>query len=99
MILELAEDVPYNVQMLAHNLWNELTQIKTSAPEKALLSEDFIRKVLDKTVGQSDVFYTQVWNGLTSDQKKALLTVVGENGQNLHSRRVTTIAKVSASTM
>lgn len=25
LILEPAEDVPYNVQMLAHNLWNELT--------------------------------------------------------------------------
>ena len=99
LILELAEDVPYNVQMLAHNIWNELTQIKIGAPEKAFLSEDFIRKTLDKTTRQSDVFYTQVWNGLTANQKKALIAVVAENGQSLHSQRVTTIAKVSASTM
>jgi hypothetical protein len=99
LILELAEDVPYNVQMLAYNLWNELSQIKFSSPEKAHLSEDLIEKTLDKSVRHSDVFYTQVWNGLTAIQKKALSSVASEKGHNLHSQRVTGIAKISPSTM
>ena len=99
LIIKLAEDVPYNVQLLAHNLWNDLTQIKIGAPEKAVLSEDLISKTLDRTTRQADVFYTQVWNALTANQKKALIAVAAENGQNLHSRRVTGIAKVSASAM
>lgn len=99
LIIELAEDVPYNVQMLAHNLWNALSQIKIGAPETAFLTEDFIRKTLGVTVRHADAFYTQVWNGLTANQKKALAAVVAESGQNLHSQRVTQTVKMSASTM
>jgi hypothetical protein len=59
-ILDLAEDVPYNVQMLALALWNRLTQIKIGAPEKAFLSEELIEKTLEKLLRQNDPFYTQV---------------------------------------
>lgn len=98
-ILELAEDVPFNVQMLAHALWNRLLQIGTGAPEKACLSEALIDKTLDKLVRQGDPFYTQVWNNLTTIQKKALQAVVSENGQNLQSMKVAQISKVSPSSM
>ena len=39
MILELAEDVPYNTQMLAHSLWNKLLQIKVGLSSPHLLSQ------------------------------------------------------------
>ncbi len=98
-ILDLAEDVPYNVQMLAHSLWNRLLQIKVSSPEIAFLTETLIEETLEKLIRQNDPFYTQVWNGLTTIQKKALISVVSEKGQNLQSIKITEKTKVSPSSM
>lgn len=98
-ILDLAEDVPYNVQMLAHSLWNRLSQIKIGMPEKGFLSEQLIEETLEKLIRQHDPFYTQVWNGLTAIQKKALSAVVSEKGQKLQSAKVTQATKVSPSSM
>lgn len=98
-ILELAEDVPYNVQMLAHSLWNRLLQIQVGAPEAAKLTETLIDETLEKLIRQNDPFFTQVWNGLTTLQKKALTAVAVEDGRNLQSIRVTASSGVSASSM
>lgn len=88
-ILDLAEDVPYNVQMLAHSLWNRLLQIKLGSPESAFLTEQLIDETLEKLIRRHDPFYTQVWNGLTTIQKKVLTAVITEKGHNLQSKKVT----------
>ncbi len=98
-ILDLAENVPYNVQMLAHSLWNRLSQIKIGEPESAYLSEKFIDEAVEKLIRQNDPFYTKIWNGLTTIQKKSLSAVVAENGQNLQSAKVTQSLKVAPSSM
>ncbi len=98
-ILDKAEDVPYNVQMLSHSIWNRLLQIKLGSPETAFLSEKLIDETLEKLLRQNDPFYTQVWNGLTTIQKKALTAVVAEKGQHLQSIKVTERTKVSPSSM
>ena len=98
-ILDWAEDVPYNIQMLAHSLWNHLLPVKVGAPETAVLSERLIEETLERIIRQHDPFYTQVWNGLTTIQKKALSAVVSENGRNLQSIKVMEMTKVSPSSM
>lgn len=97
LILDLAEDVPYNVQMLAHDLWNTLLQIKVGSPEKAFLEKELIEKTLDDLVKRQDATYTHLWNGLTTNQKKSLAAVVSENGEGLRSKKVTSRTKMSAS--
>ncbi|MCB1025588.1 MAG: hypothetical protein KDB79_14420, partial [Acidobacteria bacterium] len=98
-ILDLCEDVPYNVQFLAHSLWNQLSQIQTTSPEKAILTSELIEETLEKIVRQTDPFYTQLWNSFTSIQKKSLIASALEDGKNLQSQRVTTNFQVSASSM
>ncbi len=99
LILDLAKDVPYNVQMLAHEIWNRLLETKNVSPQKAILTTALIEETLDTVVRQNDAIHTQVWNGLTANQKKALAAAVSENGANLRSATVTTRTKMSASTM
>ncbi len=99
LILDLAEDVPYNVQMLAHTIWDKLAQMKIGEPEKAFISKEIIRAELNTIVRQTDPFYTQVWNKLTQIQKKALKAVVEENGQELQSKRVARKTNVTPSSM
>ncbi len=94
-ILDLAEEVPYNVQMLAHACWNELALARPGRT----LTVAIVHQVLEKVVRQDDPFYTQGWNLLTSPQQKALIGVVRERGQNLHSTRVLRESGLSQSTM
>ena len=94
-VLDLAEEVPYNVQMLAHACWNELALGRRGAT----LTVAVVRQVLERVVRQDDPFYTQVWNLLTSAQQKALIAVVREKGQNLHSSRVLRESGLSQPTM
>jgi AAA+ ATPase superfamily predicted ATPase len=99
LILDLSEDVPFNVQMFAHTLWDHLSQIQVAAPEKAVLSETLIRDTLDTIIRRNDPFYTQVWNGLTAIQKKALHAVIAENGEHLQSLKVVKAFGVSPSSI
>lgn len=85
-ILDLAEDVPYNVQMLAHGCWEQLRTGRAS--KKKILNDIVVEQSLDRIVRQYDPFYTQLWNDLTSIQQKVLLAVIAERGANLQSMRV-----------
>jgi uncharacterized protein len=94
-VLDLAEEVPYNVQMLAHACWNELALGRRSMT----LTVALVGRVLENVVRQDDPFYTQAWNQLTSAQQKALIALVREKGQNLHSTRVLRESGLSQPTM
>ncbi|PAP74554.1 AAA family ATPase [Rubrivirga marina] len=83
-ILDLAEDVPYNVQRLAHECWATVRSEGADGP----LTEADVRDVLDRLVRRDDPFYTQTWNRLTAAQQKSLLAVVATDGTGLYSRPI-----------
>jgi|SRR5690242_2699978 len=85
-ILDLAEEVPYNVQLLAHACWEQLRAGKT--PKDRALTSEVVARSLERVVRQYDPFYTQLWNGLTAIQQKTLLAVIAERGVNLQSTKV-----------
>lgn len=87
LILDLAEEVPYNVQALAHTCWNLLAGAQDS--EGRVLSPELVRGALERIVRQNGPFYTQQWVQLTAIQKKTLLAVVEEGGKLLQSQEVT----------
>jgi len=78
-ILDLAEDVPYNVQRLAHESWAEA--LATGEPVTA----ERVQATLERLASRDDPFYTQTWNGLSRTQKQALLAVAREGGTGLYS--------------
>jgi uncharacterized protein len=94
LILDLAEEVPYNVQRLAHACWDAL-----AGQAEAVLSEEAVREALDRLLREDDAFYTQLWNQLTQVQQKALVAAVREGGGELHSHRVTRAHGLSAASM
>ncbi len=57
-ILSLAEDVPYYVQMLAHNCWDELHRGSRSKLTVAL-----VESVLERTIESLDGAFKERWNG------------------------------------
>lgn len=84
LLLDLAEEVPYNVQQLAHACWEHL-----SCATNRGLTEAAVRQSLERVVRRYDPFYTQLWNSLTPNQQKTLAAVRRESGLKLQSHRVT----------
>jgi hypothetical protein len=85
LILDLAEEVPYNVQLLAHACWEHLIGLPSAS---RVLTEQTVNQELERIIRQYDPFYTQVWNQLTAVQQRALAIVRAESGLNLQSQQV-----------
>ena len=82
-ILDLAEDVPYNVQMLASGCWERLRDDSSTSA----LTSAFVEQTLMRLVRQNDPFFVQLWTTLTSIQQRTLLAVIEQQGVNLQSTR------------
>lgn len=95
-VLDLAEDVPYNVQRLAHACWND-AQGRHGTGDT--LDRAGVQATLDRLVRRDDPFYTQTWNRLSASQQKALIALVGTDGQGLYSRDALRLADLPLSTM
>lgn len=94
-ILARAEEVPFNVQQLAHYCW-ELLRISGDAGR---LTIQVVARALEQIIRNDDPFYTKLWNDLTVMQKKALKAVIREDGTNLYSAEVGRRHGVAASSM
>lgn len=95
MILEYSEEVPYNVQMLAHICWEMLTERGAGST----LTREVVDQALDRLVRQSDAFYTQVWNQQTVNQQKALIACIEAGGRNMLSIKITHSTKKGPGTI
>ena len=84
-ILDLAEDVPYSVQRLAHRCWDLLAG---SNLNHQILTPAFVERTVERVALEDDPAYTQLWMSLTLVQKKALNAVIGTSGQLLLSKAV-----------
>lgn len=93
-ILELADEVPYNVQRLAHEVWEML---RSGVVER--LDGACVTLARRRVVDREDPAYTQVWSSLTRNQKKALKAVIASGGRELQSARVSREFRLPPSSM
>ncbi len=93
-ILALAEEVPYNIQRLAHDSWEYLAKTRKTRLRAADVSAAF-----DLILRRDDPFYTQLWNTLSPQQRKALIAVIRMRGVNLLSKDSLKVSGLPNSTM
>jgi AAA+ ATPase superfamily predicted ATPase len=93
-ILDLSEDVPYNVQALSSVAWELLRDQRGTS-----LTPQLVRQALELLVARDGPFYLTVWNGLTSVQQRVLTAAIREKGVGLASNAVTRRYGVSPSTV
>jgi len=67
-ILEVSENVPYNVQYLCHHLWNWCLEAKK------IEKEDII-KVVDNIIDEQSANYIALWDGLSLHQRLFLKAI------------------------
>jgi hypothetical protein len=87
LLLDLAEEVPYNVQHLAHECWNQLRSQTGAGP--IVLTTKTVHAALEFIVRSLDPLYTQLWKDLTTVQQKTLLAVIQQEGRGLLATKVT----------
>lgn len=82
-LFELADDVPYNVQRLAHEVWE-----RVRAREAPRVTGEEVERALADLVDKEDPAYTQLWTNLTVNQKKGLKAVMTTGGEEVFSAAV-----------
>jgi hypothetical protein len=93
-LCDLAQDVPYNVQALAHEAWALVCE-----ENRRQLTVRMVESALSRLVERDHPFYAQVWNQLTLVQQRSLLAAVREGGQSLFMRTVTQRYHIAANAM
>jgi len=77
-IIELAGNLPYDVQRLAHELWDD---VRAAGRKSAGL--DDLHATLARLLGEHDVIFEATWQRLTLAQRGALRAAVLEEGREL----------------
>lgn len=82
-IVELAGNLPYDVQRLAHEMWDD---VRAAGRRRAAL--DDLHATLRRLLGEHEPMFEGVWQRLTLAQRAVLRAVVVEDGRELLSADV-----------
>jgi hypothetical protein len=82
-IVELAANVPYDVQRLAHETWDDV-----KAAGRRAASVDDLHATLTRLLGEQQTVFEESWQRLTLPQRAVLRAVVIEEGRELLSADV-----------
>jgi len=89
-IVELAGNVPYDVQRLAHETWDDLHETGRRAA-----SLDDLHVTLTRLLGEQHTVFEESWQRLTLAQRAALRAIVLEDGREMLSADVRTRHRLS----
>jgi hypothetical protein len=81
-ILTAAQDVPYNVQLLAHHCWAYLAE----DPVGRVLTPTHVAAIHAEAARRLDPVYSQQWLSLTAPQQRALQALVLDGADGLYSK-------------
>ena len=82
-VVDLAGNLPYDVQRLAHETWDD---VKASGGRRVTL--DDLHGTLARLLSEQDTMFEAVWQRLTLSQRGVLRAVVFQNGKELLSADV-----------
>lgn len=82
-IVDLAGNLPYDVQRLAHETWDD---VRTASGRKAGLEQ--LHATLTRLLAEQDTLFEAVWQRLTLGQRAVLRAVVLQGGRELLSADV-----------
>ncbi|MGE5814808.1 MAG: AAA family ATPase [Acidobacteriota bacterium] len=82
-IVDLAGNMPYDVQRLAHETWDD---VKADGRKRA--TEEDLHRTLKRLLAQNDTMFENLWQRLTLVQRATLRAVVVTDGRALLSAEV-----------
>jgi hypothetical protein len=84
-IVDLAGNLPYDVQRLAHETWDE---VRAAGSRRATL--DHLHQALSRLLSEQETMFEALWQRLTLAQRAVLRAVVIESGHSVLSEDVRT---------
>lgn len=84
-IVDLAANVPYDVQRLAHETWDDMRGTRRKS-----VTLDDLHRTLTRLLGEHQMVFEESWQRLTLAQRAVLRAVVLENGREILSADVRT---------
>jgi len=79
-IVELAGNLPYDVQRLAHETWDD---VRAKGARKATLED--LHSTLTRLLSEQETIFEALWQRLTLQQRATLRAVVLQGGREIHS--------------
>ena len=78
-VLEISENVPYNVQYLCHHLWNWCLEAKR-------VEKQDVMKVVDNIIAEQSANYIALWDGLSLHQRLFLKAISKSQAKPIFSK-------------
>jgi uncharacterized protein len=91
-IVDLANNIPYDVQRLAHETWDD-----AQAAGRRVVNLEDLHATLHRLLAEQDMLFEGVWQRLTLPQRAALRAVVLEQGREVLSAEIRTRYRLGAS--
>ena len=82
-VVDLAGNLPYDVQRLAHETWDDVT-----AAKRRRVTLDDLHATLHRLLAEQDTMFETIWQRFTLAQRATLRAVVLEHGEELLSADV-----------
>jgi hypothetical protein len=82
-IVDLAANVPYDVQRLAHETWDDVRRSRRKS-----VGLDDLHRTLTRLLGEQQMVFEEAWQRLTLSQRAVLRAVVIESGREILSADV-----------
>ncbi|PYR75989.1 MAG: hypothetical protein DMF87_19120 [Acidobacteria bacterium] len=79
-IIELASNLPYDVQRLAHETWDD---VRSKGGRKVTLED--LHGTLTRLLSEQETIFEALWQRLTLQQRATLRAVVLQGGRDIHS--------------
>ena len=79
-IVELASNLPYDVQRLAHETWDD---VRSKSGRKVTLED--LHGTLTRLLSEQETIFEALWQRLTLQQRATLRAVVLQGGRDIHS--------------
>jgi hypothetical protein len=79
-IVDLAGNLPYDVQRLAHETWDD---VRAKGARKATLED--LHHTLTRLLSEQETIFEALWQRLTLQQRATLRAVVLQGGREIHS--------------
>lgn len=79
LVLERGRNVPYNIQRIAYNIWEE-------ARDSKKIGTTLVNKAIQTIIRQESMHYEALWDGITQKQREALIALASDDPTSLFSR-------------
>ncbi|MBE9579985.1 MAG: hypothetical protein IMF18_00005 [Proteobacteria bacterium] len=82
LILEKGRDIPYNIQRIAHNIWEKASESKKAGNAS-------VDKAIETIVNQESMNYEALWDGLSQKQRELLIGLAEDDPATVFSKDFT----------